>query len=98
LELYRNYHNARYAVEPRSSNDAHRAVHQQHNLELIFSEIEKRSVSKALTLSLDNKTISLVSDGITRTLAGKDVSVHRLPNGEVRLVCQDAVLDYWKVP
>jgi hypothetical protein len=97
LEIFRERHNLRFAIEPGSEEDAHRPLYGCHNLELIFSEIEMRRVSKSLTLSVGGKVLSLVDNENTRKLAGKSVAVHRLPSGEFRIVSNDQVLESWVV-
>ena len=47
-------YNARFAVDPRSSNDAHRPLGSKDDLERVFTLQEQRNLSKNLTLQYKN--------------------------------------------
>jgi transposase len=78
-------HNARFAKEPRSERDAHRAVPEGITLDDVFAWKEERTVTLNLTLQYDKVLFLLEANAITRPLARKRVTVLDYPDGRLAI-------------
>ncbi|HJV76396.1 MAG TPA: ISNCY family transposase [Noviherbaspirillum sp.] len=86
--------NRRFAKPPRNDWNAHRPLHTDDNLDLIFTFREKRKVSHALTLQYD-KTIYLIANSESnRKLIGKYIEIYEYPNGRIELRDGQAAIPY----
>ena len=86
--------NRRFAKPPRSDWNAHRAVRDDEDLDLIFTHREKRKVSHVLTLQYD-KTLYLLADSADhRKIIGKYIEVYEYPDGRIELRVDGASLPY----
>jgi transposase len=87
-------YNNRFAKPPRNDFNAHRLIHDDENLDLIFTVCEPRRVSHSLTLQYD-KTIYLLPDTPhTRGLIGKYIQAHEYPDGRIELRADGTALPY----
>jgi Homeodomain-like domain len=78
-------HNARFAKLPRNSHDAHRALRQDEELDLIFAWRELRKVTQNLTLHYERKLYLLADTPKNRQLIGKYVEIFQYPDGRVEI-------------
>ena len=78
-------HNARFAKEPRSERDAHRAVPEDITLDDVFAWKEERTVTLNLTLQYDKVLFLLEANAISRPLARKRVTVLDYPDGRLAI-------------
>jgi len=87
--------NARFAVTPRSAEDAHRPLaHTARALDLLLAEQEERTLSKNLTLQYRNVAYQLRHAGPGYRLRGAKVTVCALADGEVVLLREGRELPY----
>ena len=75
--------NRRFAKPPRHDHDAHRAVRDDENLDLIFAWREPRCVSNNLTLQYDKVLYLLTDTPLARKLAGHYIDVYHYPDGRI---------------
>ncbi len=87
-------YNGRFAKEPRGSHDAHRAVREDENLDLIFAWREQRKVTQTLTLHYDRKMYLLEDSPQTRRLIQKYIDVVQYPDGRIELHAAGRSLPY----
>ena len=93
LEAFRQDYNRRFAIAPKSPEDAHRAVlHSAPELDLIFSLHSERRLSKNLTVQYQNTLYQIQGRG--RALAHTRVTVCEAFSGEVTLLYAGKPLDY----
>ncbi len=88
-------YNRRFAVLPKSPEDAHRAVH--HNdaeRTLILSLHEQRTLSKNLTLQYHNRLFQVLNQGAGYRLRHTQVTVCEGFDGTITLLHQGKPLDY----
>jgi hypothetical protein len=79
--------NARFAVAPSSTEDAHRPrLHRARELDLLLAEQEERTLSKNLIVQYHNVAYQLRHDGPGYRLRGAKVTVCALADGEVVLL------------
>lgn len=87
-------YNGRFAKAPRGSHDAHRAVRDDENLDLIFAWREQRKVTQNLTLHYDRKMYLLEDSPQTRRLIQKYIDVVQYPDGRIELHAAGRSLPY----
>src|ERR1700674_216701 len=87
-------YNARFAKAPHSSFDAHRALRQDEDLELIFSWREVRKLTQNLTLHYQRKLYLLMDTPETRQLIGKYLEVFQYPDGRIEIRAGGRALPY----
>lgn len=83
-EFIRDY-NRRFAVAPRSAEDAHRPLCATEDLGRILSWCETRVLSKNLTLSYDGRLYQIKTERAAYTMRGARVEVRETEAGEVRI-------------
>ncbi len=78
-------YNRRFAVAPRSAEDAHRPLGADEDLTRILSRCETRVLSKNLTLSYDSRVYQIETNRAAYTMRGTRVEVRETEAGEVRI-------------
>jgi transposase len=78
-------YNARFARVPRRTEDAHRPLRPEENLESIFTWREPRSVSRNLTVQYDKRLYLLTDSALARRFMGKYIEVWEYPDGRVQM-------------
>jgi hypothetical protein len=78
-------HNARFAKEPTSDRNAHRALPEGTALDDVFAWKEERTVTLNLTLQYDKVMFLLEATAISRPLARKRVTVLDYPDGRLAI-------------
>ena len=86
--------NARFAVQPRSSLDAHRPVLATHNLDQIFTWQETRTLSKNLTLQFQKVVYQIHTNRPAYALQKAPIVVCQDALGKVSLLYKGAPLEY----
>jgi transposase len=87
LEQYRAQFNERFAVQPRSIEDAHRPVlHEDAQLELMFTLQFERTVSKNLEIHYDKRIYQIQAGGRARRLRHSKVIVCEHQDGSLLFV------------
>jgi transposase len=86
--------NHRFAVEPRSSHDAHRPINPQDNLNQILTWQETRSLSKNLTVQFEKVVYQIQTDRPTYALRGAHVTVCQDISGRVSILYKNSPLEY----
>lgn len=88
-------YNRRFAVQPRSSDDAHRPVlFSQDELNIIFTHQESRVLSKNLTFQYNNVIYQIEPPGGTYVLRNAQVTVCENAQGEITVLRYDRPLHY----
>lgn len=86
-------YNQRFAVEPRSPENAHRSVlHSQQDLDLILSRHHKRKLSKNLTIQFKNTEYQLTGQGQGYRLRGAGITVCESFQGHITILHKGKVL------
>jgi transposase len=86
--------NARFAVQPRSSLDAHRALLAHQDLDQILAWQEPRSVSKNLTVQFKNVVYQIQTDRPAYALHNAQVIICQDTQGKVTILYKDTPLDF----
>ena len=87
--------NRRFAVQPRSSHNAHRPLlFSQEELDLIFSLQETRILSKNLTLQYKKVVYQIQTSRPTYALRKAQVIVCENPQGEINILYKGKPLDH----
>lgn len=86
--------NARFAVQPRSSLDAHRPLLAHQNLDQILAWQEPRSVSKNLTVQFKNVVYQIQTDRPTYALHNTQVIVCQDTQEKVTILYKGNPLDF----
>ncbi len=95
LMQYMKTHNDKFAVQPVSDEDAHRPVlHNEEELDLIFSIHSKRKLSKNLSLQYNNTLYQLKIKGIGYAMRGATVTICEDFDGNITLLYQSKSLDF----
>jgi transposase len=89
-----NNFNARFAVSPRSSNDAHRPLTQHENLNQILSWQEPRILSKNLTLQFKKVVYQIQTDRPSYALRNAQVTVCEDAQASVTILYQSKPLPF----
>jgi transposase len=87
-------YNARFAKVPRNGYDAHRALRDDEDLDLIFAWRELRKVTQNLTLHYERKLYLLPDTPANRRLIGQYVEVFQYPDGRVEIRVGGGALPY----
>ena len=88
-------YNRRFAVQPRSSDDAHRPViFSQDELDIIFTHQESRVLSKNLTFQYNQVIYQIQPPGTTYVLRNAQVTVCENAQGEITVLRYDRPLHY----
>ena len=92
---YMQMHNTRFAVAPRSVENAHRKVlHDERERELILAHQEQRTLSKNLICQYKNTLYQIISPRQKYTLRNARVTVCELPTGEIAILYKGKELSY----
>lgn len=95
LPTYMKEHNERFAVEPKSPEDAHRKVlPTDEEINLIFSYQDNRTISKNLEINYENTIYQIKTDTKGYRLRHSIVTVCKDLNNIVTLICHGKILDY----
>jgi len=86
--------NARFAVQPRSSLDAHRPVLAHHDLDHILTWQELRTISKNLTVQFKNVVDQIQTDRPTYALHKAPVTVCEDADGSICILYKARPLSY----
>jgi len=87
-------YNAMFAKVPREAYDAHRAIREDENLDLIFTWREQRKVTGNLTLHYERKLYLLPDTPENRRYATKYVDVYQFPDGKIEIRAAGVSLPY----
>jgi transposase len=87
-------YNERFAVQPRSSHNAHRALQPKEDLERVFTWQEQRSLSKNLTLQYKNIVYQIQTSRPSYALRKAKVTVSESNQGKIDLLYKGQPLDY----
>jgi len=95
LPTYIKDHNKRFAVESKSSENAHRKLlPTDKEMNLIFSYQENRTISKNLEISYDNVIYQIKTHTKGYRLRHSIVTVCKDLNNVITLVCKGKILDH----
>jgi transposase len=86
--------NARFAVQPRSSLDAHRPLQAHHNLDQILAWQEIRLITKNLTIQFKNVVYQIQTDRPAYALHNIRVTICQDVHGKVAILYKDTLLDF----
>jgi hypothetical protein len=86
-------YNRRFAVVPKDPNNAHRPLHLEHNLDLIFTIREFRHLSKNLTFQYKNTIYQIQTERETYALRKARVTVHEKKDGSIVVLYKGKPLD-----
>lgn len=86
--------NSRFSVEARSGEDAHRPLIQGQNLDRILALCERRTLSKNLTLSYDNRIYQIETKRAAYTMRGAHVEVRETSAGQITIEYKGRALAY----
>jgi transposase len=92
-EFIRDF-NARFAVQPRSSLDAHRPLAAHHILDRILSWQEPRTISKSLIVQFKNVVYQIHTDRPAYALHNARVLICQDAQGKVAILYKDTPLEY----
>ena len=91
-EEYLPWWNATCTVEARNSDDAHRQLEQEHQLEAILSHVETRTVNPDHTVQFDWKLYAIEKADICAGLRGAVVRVEKRRDGTIAIRFRDKYL------
>ena len=92
---YMEMHNERFAVRPRSDENAHRKIlHNEREIELILAHQKQRSLSKNLICQHENTLYQIISTRQKYTLRNARVTVCELTTGEIVILYKGNELSY----
>jgi transposase len=86
--------NSRFSVSPRSLEDAHRRPGKTEELDRILTLVERRTLSKNLTLSYNNVIYQINSKRAAYTMRGAHVEVRETSTGEISIEYKGKALSY----
>jgi hypothetical protein len=86
--------NSRFAVQPRSSLDAHRPLATHQILDRILTWQESRTISKSLTIQFKNVVYQIRTDRPAYALHNAKVTICQDAQGKVTILYKDDPLDY----
>ena len=87
-------YNARFAVQPRSSHDAHRSLGTNENLERVFTLQEHRNLSKNLTLQYKNVVYQIQTSRPSYAMRKASVTVCENNQGKIEILYKGHSLEY----
>jgi transposase len=94
LPQFREDFNRRFAVQPRSSHDAHRPLLKTENLDLVLTHQKIGTLSKNLTVQSNRVIYQIQSDRPDYALRKAQVTVCENANGEVTILYKNNPLSY----
>lgn len=87
-------YNARFAVPPRSSNDAHRPLGSKDDLERVFTLQEQRNLSKNLTLQYKNVIYQIQTSRPSYAMRKAQIIVCENNQGKIEILYKGKPLEY----
>ena len=87
-------YNARFAVQPRSSHDAHRSLVINEDLERVFTFQEHRNLSKNLTLQYKNVVYQIQTSRPSYAMRNTPVTVCEDHQGTINILYKGHSLEY----
>ncbi len=87
-------YNSRFALSPRSREDAHRPLSPKEDLDRILSLVERRTLSKNLTVSYNNRVYQISTKRPLYTMRGAAVEVRETSTGEITIEYKGKALAY----
>ena len=94
LPAFRDDFNRRFAVQPRSTHDAHRPLLKTENLDLILSHQKTGTLSKNLTVQSNKVIFQIQTDRPDYALRNAQVTVCQNAKGEVTILYKNQSLPY----
>jgi len=94
LPEFRADFNRRFAVQPRSSHDAHRPLLKSDNLDLILTHQKTGTLSKNLTVQAKRVIYQIQSERPDYTLRNAKVTICENAKGEVTILYKNKPLSY----
>ena len=94
LPEFRKDFNQRFAVQPRSSHDAHRPLLKTENLDVVFTHQKTGTLSKNLTIQFNKVIYQIHSDRPDYTLRKATVTLCENAKGEVTILYKNNPLSY----
>ena len=94
LPEFRDDFNRRFAVQPRSSHDAHRPLLKTENLDLILSHQKTGTLSKNLTVQSNHVIYQIQSDRPDYAMRNAKVTVCENAKGDVTILYKNVPLEY----
>jgi hypothetical protein len=94
LPQFREDFNRHFAVQPRSSHDAHRPLLKTENLDLILTRQKTGTLSKNLTVQSNRVIYQIQSDRPDYALRNAHVTVCENANGEITILYKNNPLSY----
>lgn len=94
LPEFREDFNRRFAVQPRSTHDAHRSLLATEDLDIILTHQETRTLSKNLTVQFNDVVYQIQSDRPGWALRNAQVTVCENAKGEVTVLYKNKPLPY----
>ncbi len=87
-------YNRKFAVIPKSPNNAHRPLLKEHNLELIFTIQAFRILSKNLTFQYANTIYQIVPNKSSIALRRAKVSIREAQDGSIEVLYKGQALEF----
>jgi len=87
-------YNARFAVQPRSSHNAHRSLGTKEDLERVFTRQEHRNLSKNLTLQYKNVVYQIQTSRPSYAMRKASVTVCENNQGKIEILYKGKPLEY----
>jgi transposase len=94
LPEFRADYNRRFAVQPRSTHDAHRPLLKTENLDIVFTHQKTATLSKNLTIQFNKVIYQIQSDRPDYTLRKAIVTLCENAKGDVTILYQNDPLPY----
>jgi transposase len=94
LPEFRQDFNRRFAVVPRSHHDAHRPLLPNHELDLILSHHETRTITKNLTVHYNNVIYQIQTNRPSYALRKAQVIVCENAKGDIAILYKHKPLDF----
>lgn len=92
-EFIKDY-NSRFALCPRSAEDAHRPLSPREDLDRILVLVERRTLSKNLTISYNNRIYQISTKRPLYAMRGAHVEVREASTGAIIIEYKGKALDY----
>jgi hypothetical protein len=97
-ECYIRDHNARCAVRPANSTNAHRPILKSHNLDRILSVQTTRTLANDFTLRFQNQFFQILKEQNVRVRPGDTILIELRLDGSTRLRFKGRYLNYKRIP
>ena len=83
MPVFLESYNRKFAVQPRSANDAHAPLDPEIDLDFLFSIHDSRVISKDLLIHYNNTAYQIMTDRPPQNLVGREVLTVEDENGQV---------------